>query len=360
MVEPEGFKSQAATGNAPLIAPDWWRLYRDPELDRAGSRPRPESEPDPEDGRGRVDQASTCPRGGQLSRSDHLPGSTSGFARARSRDARQRRHGSTGAERRHGITIGWSRPTSRMSSTSGAATGVRSSPRTGSGRRQCRRRGDGSADGADRRRAVLLHPPSARCRGRDAGADRRLVSGAGIRLLSVQRGNRSCRARSGSLTRLRGPARGHAVATTRRPARPRRSGTRPGDLGAGNPRPRLLSRPTRCETRRRPTCRPGCRRRPGAGRGGRMSPRPSETVVAANAQIGVATADLFLLVFARDRAPGSRSGSLRTLFDWGEPPGVDRSRRPTCPSSRGGGSVRTSRRRKRSTGRPSLCTSTRC
>ena len=31
---PDGFKSQAASGDAPLIAPEWWRLYREPELDR--------------------------------------------------------------------------------------------------------------------------------------------------------------------------------------------------------------------------------------------------------------------------------------------------------------------------------------
>ncbi|HMF62406.1 MAG TPA: efflux transporter outer membrane subunit [Vicinamibacterales bacterium] len=34
VVQPEGFKSQAAKGDAPLIAPEWWRLYREPELDQ--------------------------------------------------------------------------------------------------------------------------------------------------------------------------------------------------------------------------------------------------------------------------------------------------------------------------------------
>jgi multidrug efflux system outer membrane protein len=34
VVQPEEFKSQAANGDAPLIAPEWWRLYREPELDR--------------------------------------------------------------------------------------------------------------------------------------------------------------------------------------------------------------------------------------------------------------------------------------------------------------------------------------
>ena len=34
IVQPEGFKSQAGSGDAPLIAPEWWRLYREPELDR--------------------------------------------------------------------------------------------------------------------------------------------------------------------------------------------------------------------------------------------------------------------------------------------------------------------------------------
>jgi outer membrane protein, multidrug efflux system len=33
VVQPDGFKSQAANGDAPLIAPEWWRLYREPELD---------------------------------------------------------------------------------------------------------------------------------------------------------------------------------------------------------------------------------------------------------------------------------------------------------------------------------------
>jgi multidrug efflux system outer membrane protein len=34
VVEPAGFKSPAASGDAALIAPEWWRLYREPELDR--------------------------------------------------------------------------------------------------------------------------------------------------------------------------------------------------------------------------------------------------------------------------------------------------------------------------------------
>jgi multidrug efflux system outer membrane protein len=34
VVQPDGFKSQATNGDAPLIAPEWWRLYREPELDR--------------------------------------------------------------------------------------------------------------------------------------------------------------------------------------------------------------------------------------------------------------------------------------------------------------------------------------
>jgi multidrug efflux system outer membrane protein len=31
---PASFKSQATDGDAPLIAPEWWRLYREPELDQ--------------------------------------------------------------------------------------------------------------------------------------------------------------------------------------------------------------------------------------------------------------------------------------------------------------------------------------
>ena len=34
VVQPAGFKSTAMSGDAPLIAPEWWRLYREPELDR--------------------------------------------------------------------------------------------------------------------------------------------------------------------------------------------------------------------------------------------------------------------------------------------------------------------------------------
>jgi multidrug efflux system outer membrane protein len=34
VVQPDGFKSEATNGDAPLIAPEWWRLYREPELDR--------------------------------------------------------------------------------------------------------------------------------------------------------------------------------------------------------------------------------------------------------------------------------------------------------------------------------------
>ena len=34
VVQPAGFKSAAASGDAALVAPEWWRLYREPELDR--------------------------------------------------------------------------------------------------------------------------------------------------------------------------------------------------------------------------------------------------------------------------------------------------------------------------------------
>lgn len=34
VLQPDGFKSQAANADAPLVAPEWWRLYREPELDR--------------------------------------------------------------------------------------------------------------------------------------------------------------------------------------------------------------------------------------------------------------------------------------------------------------------------------------
>ena len=34
VLQPDGFKSQEANADAPPIAPDWWRLYREPELDR--------------------------------------------------------------------------------------------------------------------------------------------------------------------------------------------------------------------------------------------------------------------------------------------------------------------------------------
>lgn len=34
VVQPEAFKSQTAAGEAPLIAPEWWRLFAEPELDR--------------------------------------------------------------------------------------------------------------------------------------------------------------------------------------------------------------------------------------------------------------------------------------------------------------------------------------
>jgi outer membrane protein, multidrug efflux system len=34
VVQPDGFKSQAATGDASPIAPEWWRLYREPKLDQ--------------------------------------------------------------------------------------------------------------------------------------------------------------------------------------------------------------------------------------------------------------------------------------------------------------------------------------
>ena len=34
VTKPEGFKSTTASGDAPLIAPEWWRLYREPELDQ--------------------------------------------------------------------------------------------------------------------------------------------------------------------------------------------------------------------------------------------------------------------------------------------------------------------------------------
>ena len=32
--QPLNFKSQAASGEAPLMARDWWRLYGDPDLDQ--------------------------------------------------------------------------------------------------------------------------------------------------------------------------------------------------------------------------------------------------------------------------------------------------------------------------------------
>src|SRR5258705_10118977 len=34
IAQPDAFKSQATRGEAPLIAPEWWRLYNAPELDR--------------------------------------------------------------------------------------------------------------------------------------------------------------------------------------------------------------------------------------------------------------------------------------------------------------------------------------
>jgi outer membrane protein, multidrug efflux system len=34
IVQPEGFTSQAGSGDATRIAPEWWQLYREPELDR--------------------------------------------------------------------------------------------------------------------------------------------------------------------------------------------------------------------------------------------------------------------------------------------------------------------------------------
>ena len=34
VVQPEAFKSQTAAGDAPRIAPEWWRLFAEPELDR--------------------------------------------------------------------------------------------------------------------------------------------------------------------------------------------------------------------------------------------------------------------------------------------------------------------------------------
>jgi multidrug efflux system outer membrane protein len=34
VVQPDGFKSQATNEDAPLMAPEWWRLYREPELDQ--------------------------------------------------------------------------------------------------------------------------------------------------------------------------------------------------------------------------------------------------------------------------------------------------------------------------------------
>jgi outer membrane protein, multidrug efflux system len=34
VVQPDSFKSQATSEEAPPIAPEWWRLYREPELDR--------------------------------------------------------------------------------------------------------------------------------------------------------------------------------------------------------------------------------------------------------------------------------------------------------------------------------------
>ena len=34
VTQPDGFKSQAAKGDAPLIAPEWWRLYQEAELDQ--------------------------------------------------------------------------------------------------------------------------------------------------------------------------------------------------------------------------------------------------------------------------------------------------------------------------------------
>jgi multidrug efflux system outer membrane protein len=34
VIQPDGFKSQAVSADAPLISPEWWRLYGEPELDR--------------------------------------------------------------------------------------------------------------------------------------------------------------------------------------------------------------------------------------------------------------------------------------------------------------------------------------
>ena len=34
VIQPDGFKSQAVSADAPLMAPEWWRLYGEPELDR--------------------------------------------------------------------------------------------------------------------------------------------------------------------------------------------------------------------------------------------------------------------------------------------------------------------------------------
>jgi multidrug efflux system outer membrane protein len=33
VIQPDGFKSQAVSADAPLMAPEWWRLYGEPELD---------------------------------------------------------------------------------------------------------------------------------------------------------------------------------------------------------------------------------------------------------------------------------------------------------------------------------------
>ena len=44
--QPLYFKSQAASGEAPLMEREWWQLYRDPDPTRSAHRERPGVEPD--------------------------------------------------------------------------------------------------------------------------------------------------------------------------------------------------------------------------------------------------------------------------------------------------------------------------
>ena len=224
VVQPAGFKSTTASGDAPLVAPEWWRLHREPELDRLVATAN-ESNQTLQQAVAAVDQARALAR---IARSYLAPTISTNptFTRQRtSGESRQQLLGPARRSQRHVQRLAGSHRFDLRGRRLGPCS---ARPRIGPGasRRQRRRCGHGAAHGPDRRRAVLLLASPAGRAIRDPGANRRLVPRAGAHPVgsSQDRAHEPDRAVSS-----RRPAAVHPGAATGFRARPRRPGTRPGD-----------------------------------------------------------------------------------------------------------------------------------